>query len=161
MIRRYTMSKSERQAKILDIIKRNVVETQDDLVAELQKQGYKATQATVSRDIKELHLVKSNVDDRSRYTVMERAVGNDIFQDAKMKAIFREVTKEVLCVNNFIVVKSKSGMANTAAALLDDGVEDSNKAGTIAGDDTVFVMMLSNESASRLANSLKELLTNA
>ena len=155
------MSKSERQAKILDIIKRNVVETQDDLVAELQKQGYKATQATVSRDIKELHLVKSNVDDRSRYTVMERAVGNDIFQDAKMKAIFREVTKEVLCVNNFIVVKSKSGMANTAAALLDDGVEDSKKAGTIAGDDTVFVMMLSNESASRLANSLKELLTNA
>ena len=155
------MSKSERQAKILDIIKRNVVETQDDLVAELQKQGYKATQATVSRDIKELHLVKSNVDDRSRYTVMERAVGNDIFQDAKMKAIFREVTKEVICVNNFIVVKSKSGMANTAAALLDDGVEDSNKAGTIAGDDTVFVMMLSNESASRLANSLKELLTNA
>jgi len=156
------MSKTARQAKIRELIKNNNVNNQESLVKLLNDCGFEATQATVSRDIKDLELVKTSYTDENgnkffRYVYYDKNNSVDILNDGKRLAILKEMMISAEAVNNFIVVKSESGMANSVAAYLDD-FPFNDKLGTIAGDDTVLIIMRSTDSAKALESQLKELL---
>lgn len=156
------MSKTARQAKIRELIKNNNVNNQESLVKLLNDCGFDATQATVSRDIKDLELVKTSYTDENgnkifRYVYYDKNNSVDILNDGKRLAILKEMMISAEAVNNFIVVKSESGMANSVAAYLDD-FPFNDKLGTIAGDDTVLIIMRSSESSKELESQLKELL---
>ena len=158
------MSKNARQLAITEIIKNNYVETQSDLVRLLNEQGFKATQATVSRDINDMKLVKTTFEKdgekRFCYKILSKSdETSDLSNDTRI-AIIKEMMVGLESVNNFIIIKSKSGMANSVAALLDD-IVFSDKLGTIAGDDTVLVIMRSDESARKYMEELKRFKTDA
>lgn len=150
------MARSERQLSIIEIIKNKAIETQEQLVDELVALGYKVTQATVSRDIKELNLIKKNINGRYRYTMLDQTEKNDV-NDNKMIVLYREVMISVTQVNNLVVLRSKPGTAGSVAAIIDN-FHYSNKLGTIAGDDTVLVILSSDESAMVFADRLKGML---
>lgn len=150
------MSRSDRQLSIIEIIKNKAIETQEQLVEELIASGYKATQATISRDIKELNLVKKIVNGRYRYTVLAQPETAED-EDNKMLGLYREVIISVTQVNNLIVLHSKPGTAGSVAIIIDT-FQYSSKLGTIAGDDTVLVILSSEESAIIFADKLKGML---
>lgn len=150
------MSRSDRQLSIIEIIKNKAIETQEQLVEELIASGYKATQATISRDIKELNLVKKIVNGRYRYTVLAQPETAED-EDNKMLGLYREVIISVTQVNNLIVLHSKPGTAGSVAIIIDT-FQYSSKLGTIAGDDTVLVILSSEESAIVFADKLKGML---
>lgn len=150
------MSRSDRQLSIIEIIQNKAIETQEQLVEELIASGYKATQATISRDIKELNLVKKIVNGRYRYTVLAQPETAED-EDNKMLGLYREVIISVTQVNNLIVLHSKPGTAGSVAIIIDT-FQYSSKLGTIAGDDTVLVILSSEESAIIFADKLKGML---
>lgn len=150
------MSRSDRQLSVIEIIKSKVIETQEQLVEELIALGYKVTQATVSRDIKELNLIKKNINGRYRYTVLAQPEKAES-EDNKMLSLYREVIISVTQVNNLIVLHSKPGTAGSVAIIIDT-FQYSGKLGTIAGDDTVLVILSSEESAIEFADKLKGML---
>jgi transcriptional regulator of arginine metabolism len=131
--------KTPRHKKIIDIINKKVIETQDELAAELQGQGYNVTQATVSRDIKELGLVKvSSGTNRYRYALP----GDNLPTGGHLKAkrIFAESVISFDASENIIVVKTTPGTAQAVALVIDN--EGWNEViGTVAGDDTVFAVI--------------------
>lgn len=132
--------KAERHKKILEIINNNAVETQEELAECLQQQGFNITQATVSRDIKELRLVKVSVDDnRYRYAVQ----GDKYYmsgQTTKSKRIFKDSVVALDYSENLIVVKTTPGAAQSVALVIDnEGFREI--IGTVAGDDTVMVVV--------------------
>lgn len=148
--------KTKRHAKILDLISQHSIDTQEELLKWLHDSGFKVTQATVSRDIKELRLVKTlSGDGKYRYTTgVENKNDNISF---KFHAIFKESVQTVDRAMNTVVVKCYTGMANAACATLDsmhwDGV-----VGTLAGDDTIFVLLRTEEAAAEFVEILKRLL---
>lgn len=150
------MSRTERQLSIIEIIKSKAIETQDQLVDSLRSLGYNVTQATISRDIKELNLVKKNINGRYKYTILEQ---NDSIEDNdnKMVDLYREVMVSIKNVNNLVVLRTRPGTAGSVAAILDN-FRYANKLGTIAGDDTVLVILSDNESAMVFADRLKGML---
>ena len=150
------MARSERQLNIIEIIKNKEIETQGQLVDELVALGYKVTQATVSRDIKELNIIKKNINGRYRYTMLDQAEKKDE-NDNKMIILYREVMISVTQVNNLVVLRSKPGTAGSVAAIIDN-FRYSNKLGTIAGDDTVLIILSSDEAATVFADRLKGML---
>ena len=100
--------KYSRQAVILDIIDKNVVETQEELTEKLRESGFKVTQATVSRDIKELQLVKvSDESGISKYSVMKEA---DVALQGKMLSVYTHAFLSADYANNIVIVKTLSGM---------------------------------------------------
>ncbi len=134
--------KNKRHNKILDIIKLQNVETQEMLQELLQDYGFKVTQATVSRDIKELKLIKK-LDENGVYKYVSPL-------DSKIKQnIFMDTVMGVDYAMNTIVVKCHTGMAQAACAALDSMNYD-NIVGTLAGDDTIFVLMKTEADAERL-----------
>ena len=134
--------KSGRHEKILSIISEYSIETQDELLKKLKEAGYKATQATISRDIKELRLVKTlGSDGKYRYA----AVSNG----ADIRSTFASLFSGS-------VVKTLSGMANAVCAAL-DSMDNTVVVGTIAGDDTIFIACRSTESAVNLCDTLKQI----
>jgi transcriptional regulator of arginine metabolism len=148
--------KISRHAKILEIINSHDIETQEELAAELKKSGMNVTQATVSRDIKELKLIKV-LSDSGKYkyaTIMY----TESFLSNKLASIFAQTVIQVENVDNFIVLKTISGSASAAAEALDsfnfDGV-----AGTIAGDNTIFVLARSSEKAQFITQKMKKILS--
>ena len=148
--------KSKRQAKIMEIISTKNVETQEQLLQELQAQGFTGTQATISRDIKQLHLVKAPAGQgKYRYAVSDH--GSKIHVADKLQTIFRESIVNVDYAQNLVVIHTMSGLANGAAAAL-DGMEIDQLIGTLAGDDTVLIIMRDNESAAELATSIRTML---
>ena len=148
--------KSMRQAKIMEIISNTNVETQEQLLQLLQEAGFTSTQATISRDIKELRIVKELTSFGTyRYTTAAREVPNTF--SGRLNTIFRECVTSFDYAQNIIVVHTLPGLANAAASALDT-MNMSVILGTIAGDDTVFIVMRDNNSAAAFCGEIKSLL---
>ena len=148
--------KSKRQAKIMEIISTTNVETQEQLLALLQEAGFTSTQATISRDIKELRIVKELTSFGTyRYTTATREVPSTF--TGRLNAIFRECVTSFDYSQNIIVIHTLPGLANAAASAL-DAMNMSVILGTIAGDDTVFIVMRDNNSAAAFCGEIKSLL---
>ena len=148
--------KSKRQAKIMEIISNTNVETQEQLLAELQAAGFQSTQATISRDIKELRIVKELTSlGTYRYCTASREVGTPF--SSRLNTIFRESVTRFDYAQNIVVIHTLPGLANAAASAL-DAMSMSLIVGTIAGDDTVFVVMRDTNSAAAFCGEIKGLL---
>lgn len=148
------MARSARQLKILELIADNAVETQDDLARLLKESGFTATQATISRDIKELGLVKVSFDGKRQKYVRElssRSASN------KLINIFKHAVQSIVYAGNIIVIKTMSGSANIAGMML-DRMENSDILGCVAGDDTVMAVTRSEAVAQQISESLSLLL---
>lgn len=147
--------KSGRHAKILEIISEFSIETQDELLTRLRAEGYKATQATISRDIKALRLVKAlGKDGKYRYISASDTAGDN---RSGFEVMFSSSVRTVDFAQNIVVIKTYSGMANAVCASL-DSTEHSVIVGTIAGDDTIFVACRTTELAQALTDKLKKLI---
>ena len=127
--------KSDRQNKIIEIISKNNVETQEELVEMLNHQGYDVTQATVSRDIRELNLLKVTVDGRQKYAYINHEDGAKT--NNKYMRVLREGFVSMDMAQNILVIKTISGMAMAVAAAL-DAMKWNEIVGSIAGDDTIM-----------------------
>lgn len=147
--------KIERQARILQLLREQEITTQDDLVLGMKAAGFEITQATISRDIKELGIVKvMTPGGNQKYVSMERT-GETI--SGRLMKIYAESVLSVEPAMNLIVIKTMPGMAQACASAL-DSMRLTDLVGTIAGDDTVFVATRSPELAEALANSLTRLI---
>ena len=148
--------KKKRHIRILELIAKETVETQDDLLNLLRAHGFEVTQATVSRDIRELKLVKTaSADGVYKYTPPPI---ENVFVSEKYKKILFETVISIDLAMNLVVVKTFSGMANAAATAIDHlGI--SGIVGSLAGDDTIFLAVASPEAASEIASDLKKILT--
>ena len=148
--------KSQRQAKIMEIISTTNVETQEQLLQELQAAGFNSTQATISRDIKELRIVKELTSFGTyRYTTAVREMPATF--SGRLNTIFRECVTNFDYAQNIIVIHTLPGLANAAASAL-DAMNMSVVLGTIAGDDTVFIVMRDNNAAATFCGEIKSLL---
>ena len=147
--------KVTRHAKILEIINSRDTETQEELAEELRKGGMNVTQATVSRDIKELKLIKV-LSDSGKYkyaTIMH----TENFLSNKLVNIFSQTVIGVENINNFVIIKTISGSANAAAEAI-DSLNFEGIAGTIAGDNTIFVMTREPEKAQTITQKMKKMI---
>ncbi|WP_407724717.1 arginine repressor [Ruminococcus sp. JL13D9] len=145
--------KSSRHSKILEIISEHPIETQDELLSRLKTEGYKVTQATISRDIKDLRLVKTlGSDGKYRYTEAQ-ASSSEIRSNFDQLFLSSVVSMDL--AQNIVVIKTLSGMANAVCAAL-DSTGNSAIVGTIAGDDTIFVACRTDEHARSLVSTLKQ-----
>lgn len=148
--------KTERQSRIMKIIAEHPVETQEELLAYLRESGIDCTQATVSRDIKELHISKqADGSGVYRYVVSQQRSHRNVAE--KLRAIFRESVTAVDCAGNIVVLKTMPGLGSAAAAAV-DSMEISSIVGSLAGDDTVFLVMRSEKGAAEFADELREIL---
>ena len=149
--------KSERQSEILKIIQSGDVETQEQLLAALEERGFRATQATISRDIKELRLVKELTSRGGyRYTVSEQRTGGAT--DARLRNIFKEGVISVEYAQNIVVIRSMVGTANAVLAAL-DSMEIVGMVGSLAGDDTGILIMRDNTAAQQFSSEVHKLLS--
>lgn len=145
--------KSVRQGKILEIIAAKDVETQNQLIEELDARGVKSTQATLSRDIKELRLMKEMTSSgKYRYVATGRADFSDF--DQRLRKIFKESVTSYATAQNILVIKTMPGLAPAACSAL-DGMGIEGLVGTIAGDDTAFLALKDKETAERLEKELE------
>ena len=148
--------KNNRQNKILEIISAENIETQEQLLARLQDYGITSTQATISRDIKQMHLIKEPVG----HGVYKYAVSGNRTKlnfAEKLRTIFRESITSVESAQNIVVVKTMPGLASAACAALDDmGI--TYMVGSLAGDDTAFLVMRDTESAKDFCQEIREML---
>ena len=148
--------KSARQIAILELIAERAVETQEELADALRSRGFQVTQATVSRDIKELRLVKElSSGGKYRYVpaVREEINGNDF----RLRKIFRESVSSCAVAQNIVVIKTIQGLASAACAML-DSMAIPDLVGSIAGDDTAFLAMRDNQSAEQICREIREML---
>lgn len=147
--------KSGRHARILNIIAEKPIETQDELLTILKSEGYKATQATISRDIKDLRLVKTlGSDGKYRYVTAEINTTN---LQSGFSSLFGTAVVSIDRAENIVVIKTLSGMAQAICASL-DSINYNSVVGTIAGDDTIFIACRSKELASGFSDELKKLI---
>ena len=148
--------KAQRQAKIMEIISTTNVETQEQLLSALQAAGFNSTQATNSRDIKELRIVKELTSFGTyRNTTATREVPSGF--TGRLNTIFRECVTNFDYAQNIFVIHTLPGLANAAASAL-DAMNMSVVLGTIAGDDTVFIVMRDNNAAAAFCGEIKGLL---
>lgn len=148
--------KALRQAKIREIIKNNIVETQEELAKELAKNHIKVTQATVSRDIKEMMLIKVPIGDgRYRYAYSEDK--SLVFSKNRLAHLFQDSVLSVDFSDNIIVIKTLPGAANAVASTL-DYANWSEVIGTVAGDDNIMVIVKPKEAVAKVMEKLDELL---
>jgi len=148
--------KKERQLAVLKVIAAADVETQNQLIDELAKIGFESTQATVSRDIKELHLIKELTPRGTyRYTASGRAETQS--QKVRLTSIFKESILSYAAAQNLVVVKTIPGLAPAACSALDT-MNITDLVGTIAGDDTAFLAMRDSIAAEKLCNEIEEIL---
>ena len=147
--------KSQRQAKIMEIISNRNIETQEQLLAALQAEGFRGTQATISRDIKELRIVKELTNMGTyRYTTAVSEVGSSF--SARLNTIFRECVVGVDYAQNIMVIRTLPGLASAAGSAI-DAMNMSPVVGTLAGDDTVMVVMRDNNAAAAFYGEIKNL----
>lgn len=145
--------KKKRHELILNYIKNNNVSRQEEIIKMLLKNGFNVTQATISRDIKELKIIKEHFGKNDiRYAVSEK-----IDNDDNYKMIFKRSAISADAAMNIIVVKCYSGTANAACIAL-DSMNLSGLVGTIAGDDTIFVACKDVSSTTNIINTINTLL---
>lgn len=133
--------KYQRQAKIMELVKKYDIETQEELTERLSAEGFNVTQGTVSRDIREMNLTKvATLSGGQKYAIQN--VGQQELPESYKRALNSGIVS-IDTAENIIVIKTVSGMAMAVAAALDN-MEISGLVGTIAGDDTVFVAVKSN-----------------
>ncbi len=148
--------KRQRQAKILEIISNKNVETQEQLLAELQEAGFRGTQATISRDIKELRIVKELTSlGTYRYAASSDEVTGTF--SSRLNTIFRECVVSFDYAQNLVVVRTLPGLANAAASAI-DAMSLSAIVGSLAGDDTVMIVMRDTNAAASFCGEMKSLL---
>ena len=148
--------KSQRQAKIMEIISNRDIETQEHLLLELNKAGFRSTQATISRDIKELRIVKELTSFGTyRYT----AAGSEVTGtfSTKLNTIFRQCITRYDYAINMVVIHTLPGLASAAASAV-DAMNMSVVVGTLAGDDTVFIVMRDMNAAAAFCGEIQNLL---
>ena len=141
--------KKNRHEKIIEIVEKYDVETQDELIEHLRKTGYEVTQATVSRDIRELGLSKGIGKNRLCYRAPESEGGT-----ADSRELFPRTVRRVDCASNLAVIHTPSGLANAVATYI-DSLRSIPILGCVAGDDTVIVVTPSAEAAEELAAHLR------
>ena len=147
--------KKLRQGKILEIVQKYDVETQEELANRLRAAGLKVTQATVSRDIRELKLTKVlSSDGRQKYALLNQDDGQ---LEDKFIRVLRDGFASMDMAQNILVIKTVSGMAMAVAAAL-DALKLPEVVGSIAGDDTIFVAVRSQEATAALMEKLWKLL---
>lgn len=147
--------KTVRQVAILDIIEKQEIETQEELASALNARGICVTQATVSRDIKELRLLKVlTPSGKYKYATGDQADNNLTDRFIRMLA---ESLLSVSSANNLIVVKTLSGSANVAAEAL-DSMHWPEVLGTLAGDNTVLLIIRSNEETITVTSRIREMM---
>ena len=145
--------KAQRQAKIVEIISNANVETQEQLLQALTDQGFSSTQATISRDIKELRIVKELTRlGTYRYCVPEKDAPPALSD--RLNNIFRECVISVDYAENLVVIHTLPGMANAAASAL-DAMRSGAVLGTLAGDDTVVIVMREGHAAAAFSGEIK------
>lgn len=156
--------KSQRQSKILELINKYDIETQEELTQYLAKNGYLSTQATISRDIKELRLVKVSTGEKNgrqtKYKYAANTLNSEI--DARLGNKFRNILSEAVikinCACNIVVLKTYAGMAQAAGAAI-DALDVPTLIGSVAGDDTIIIVMATENDAvdfmKKLSKSIK------
>ncbi len=147
------MLRSARHAKILEIISRKEIETQEELCAELNALNLVVTQATISRDIRDLHLFKvAGIEKKYRYAYINDGESEI---SPKMKNLFRDCVVSVRAAKNLVVVKTLTGNGANAGAVVDklnyDGI-----VGSVAGDDTLLIVCEDDERALAVVEKLNE-----
>lgn len=148
--------KARRQAEILAIIQEYDIETQDQLLEKLRERGMKSTQATISRDIKELHLVKELTGSSSyKYAVSQKNTSLNVA--GRLNNVFRESVTSFDYAQNIVVLRTMPGLAMAACAAL-DGMHLPNVVGSLAGDDTAILIMRTTKDAETLCGELKKML---
>ena len=148
--------KSKRQAKIMEIISNRNIETQEQLLQELSDVGFRSTQATISRDIKELHIVKELTNFGTyRYTTASNEMGTSF--SGKLNTIFRQCIVGFDYAQNIVVIHTLPGLASAAGSAI-DSMHMSVVVGTLAGDDTVFVVMRDSNAAAAFCGEIKTLM---
>ena len=145
--------KIKRQTKILELIKKYEIETQEDLSAYLEKEGFQVTQATVSRDIRELKLTKVSLGNGNQKYIALLETNEDLSQ--KYERIFRDGFISMDIAQNILVVKTVPGMAMAVAAAL-DALQIREIVGSIAGDDTIMCAARSTEDAIVVIDKLRK-----
>lgn len=148
--------KNVRQSEILNIVRSKDIDTQEQLLAELRARGFATTQATISRDIKELRLVKELTSSgRYRYTLSERKATAAF--DTRLRNIFKEGVVSVDVAQNIVVVRTMPGLASAACSAL-DAMDIDGMVGSLAGDDTGILIMRDNSSAQQFSSEVHKLL---
>ena len=148
--------KAKRQQEILRIIAEQDIDTQDQLLTELRARGVQSTQATISRDIKELHLIKELTGYGTyRYAVSERKASLNIA--GRLRTIFKEGVTSFDVAQNIVVLKTMPGLASAAGAAL-DGMDIDGFVGSLAGDDTVIIIMRTNHLAEEFCREMAAIL---
>ncbi len=149
--------KSQRQAKIMEIISNRNVETQEQLLQELLSAGFRSTQATISRDIKELRIIKELTSFGTyRYTTATGEAGGTF--SSKLNTIFKECITAYDYAQNIIIIRTLPGLASAAASAI-DAMNMSVVVGSIAGDDTVMIVMRDNNAAAAFCGEIQHLLS--
>lgn len=152
------MSKSLRQKAIIDLITANSISTQQELQDKLSDVGFETTQATISRDIKELSLIKIvSSDGVYKYDIPSSIKDRGKSPNELLKGIFKEAVVSVNFAQNIVVIKCHVGMAQAVCAKLDNA-EFNAVVGTLAGDDTIFVVLKSEAFAIEFVGMLKNYL---
>ncbi len=148
--------KNSRQQKIIELIKTNNIDRQEELQELLKSHGFNVTQATVSRDIRELGIIKAEgADGVYKYRVGKDKESSEI--SGKFALILKQAVSKVNCANNLIVVKTYTGMGSAAGAAI-DALELDGILGTLAGDDTLLIIAHDNLCAEKVTEKLNELI---
>ncbi len=148
--------KGTRQAEILRIIAEMEIETQEQLLEELSVRGIQTTQATISRDIKQLHVVKV-LSDQGFYHYAVSEDRETLNQEERLRKIFRQCVVSFDFAQNIVVVNTMPGLASAAAAAL-DGMDRPDMMGSLAGDDTVILIMRTTEAAEQFCQDIHTML---
>ena len=149
--------KSQRQAKIMEIISTRNIETQEQLLEALQNEGFRGTQATISSDIKELRIVKELTSlGTYRYTTPTKEVSGSF--SSRMNTIFKECVIGFDYAQNIVVVRTLPGLASAAGSAI-DSMNLSIVVGSLAGDDTVMIVMRDNNAAAAFCGEIKNLIS--
>lgn len=146
--------KTNRHTKILELIRENSIGTQEELALALNKAGYNVTQATVSRDIRELNLTKTTTEGMPRYVVFKE---QDNALGEKYIRILKDGYVDMDMAQNILVIKTVAGMAMAVCAAL-DALNMHEIVGTIAGDDTIMCAVRTVDETKSLMNKLKRIL---
>ncbi len=148
--------KLDRQAIIKEIISTQIIETQNQLMEALSERGIRSTQATVSRDIREMRLVKVQGADGCYHYSMPNKQSSPEF-DVRLRKIFKESVTSYAIAQNIVVIKTLPGLASAACAAL-DAIKLPHFVGSLAGDDTAFLAMTDMDSAMDFSHQIEDML---